>query len=135
MKDAQHQSSLNKWERMWICLYLLDDLNALFKISHKENSRPWWIHKQFYHIFKEEIITILQKHFPEKWNGRNTPQLILWSSIILMPKLDKVVVSKERTNQYSSYILSKTIANQIWQWLNENTAWPRGIHPKNERLS
>lgn len=49
---------------------------------------------EFYQVFKEEIIPILQT-LPDNWRGGSTPNSFYEARITLIPKQDKGIIRKE----------------------------------------
>lgn len=101
LKKTNCTSSLKKkypeWpyinERNWICI---------LKLSHKENSRSRWFHRQILPNIQKKVNIISIQILPENKRETNTSQLILWGQYCTDTKNKQRYYEKKSTNQYFS---------------------------------
>ena len=98
-----------KKQKIWIALYLLKQLNSLFKTFPQENSGTIWLHWWFLLKSIEKITLILRKLF---WKIGNNFQFILWGQQRLDTKQDEHLARNERNKQTKEYHLS---SDSRWQ--------------------
>ena len=118
LEDKNYIKWLNAKESIWIAIYLL---RKIFNktITHRK-SRPTKLKREFYYMFKEEIIPILYKCFKKMENKWTFPTHHL-RQVFPHIFLGKNITRKLWTDAIHKHLLAKinALANQTQQHIKE----------------
>lgn len=93
LKNKTYQNLARDRIEIWIAIY---QRNWIYqKLSHKEISRPRWLHWQLYQTLKEETMPPLHKRFQKTHEEKGCPNPLCEVSTTLTPKPDHTHRTKE----------------------------------------